>query len=70
MRSTATYCDYNFRDDLNATKNLSNLFIKKNRNLNIISNFFFSILINDVKRRLISNIIVAKANKVSTIREI
>ena len=50
-------------------KNSSNLFIKKDRNLYVISNSFFSAFINKIERRLISNVIVAKANKILIIRE-
>ena len=50
-------------------KSSSNLFTKKNRNLYIISNFLFSALASRIKRELISNVIVAKANEASTIRE-
>ena len=70
IRSITIYCDYNFVDNSSAIKNFSNISVKKDRNFNIILNSFFSALINNIKRRFILNIIVAKANKILIIREI
>ena len=44
--------------------------MKKRRNLHVILNFLLSALISEIRRRSISNIVVAKVNEVSTIRKI
>ena len=69
IRPTAAHRYYNFVDIASATKNLSNLFMKKRRNLHAVSNLLLSALTNDVERRLISNVIVIKTNEVSTIEK-
>ena len=50
-------------------KGPSNLFTKKNQNLHAVSNSLLSALANRIERKLISDVIVAKANEVSTTRE-
>ena len=69
MRSNASHLIYNLENIASAIKNSSNLFTKKDRNLYAVLNFFFSALASKIERRLISDVIVAKANEVSTIRE-
>ena len=69
MRSNASYLIYNLEDIASAIKSSFNLFTKKDRNLYIISNSLLNAFANKIRRELISNVIVAKANEVSTIRE-
>ena len=61
IRSNASYLIYNFENLASATKSSFNLYI--------ILNSFFSAFINKIKREFIFNIVVAKANKVLTIRK-
>ena len=69
IRSNASYLIYNLEDIASAIKNSSDLFTKKDRNLHAVSNSLLSALASRVKRKFISNVIVAKANEASTIRE-
>ena len=69
MRSNASYLICNLEDIASAMKDSFNLFTKKGRNLHAVSNSLFSALASRIERELISNVIVAKANEVSTIRK-
>ena len=69
IRSNASYLFYNFKNIASTIKNSSNLFIKKRENLYVILNSLLNALISKIKRRSISNIVVAKANEVSIIRK-
>ena len=70
MRSNASHLIYNLENIASAIKGFSNLFMKKRRNLHVVLNPLLSALISEIERRFIFNIVVAKANKVSTIRKI
>ena len=70
MHSNALYIFYNLKNLASVTKNSSNLFTKKRRNLYVVSNFLLNAFTNKIKRRLISNIVVAESNEIATIRKI